>query len=324
MNKNKNLQEIAKKVLDLEITALKKLRSSINFTFVSAVNLIARCKSKVIICGVGKSYLIASKVSSTMSSVGCPSFAINANECSHGDLGSISKKDLLIIISNSGNTEELKPVIQYANRYKIKLIGITSKKNSILYKAADVKLLIPEVKEAALNIVPTSSTTEQIAMGDCLAVAALNLKKFNKNKFKLFHPHGSLGNQLKTAEDLMISKNGIPFINENSSMKKALDIITRKKLGVLIVRDSKKNTTGIITDGQIRRSNLKKGNLRDLKVKNVMTKNPISIDKDVLAAKSLAIMSDKKITSLCVHKNRSRNKTIGILHIHHILNANIQ
>ena len=324
MNKNKNLQEIAKKVLDFEIIALKKLRSSINFTFVSAVNLIARCKSKVIICGVGKSYLIASKVSSTMSSVGCPSFAINANECSHGDLGSISKKDLLIIISNSGNTEELKPVIQYANRYKIKLIGITSKKNSILYKAADVKLLIPEVKEAALNIVPTSSTTEQIAMGDCLAVAALNLKKFNKKKFKLFHPHGSLGNQLKTAEDLMISKNGIPFINENSSMKKALDIITRKKLGVLIVRDGKNNTTGIITDGQIRRSNLKKGNLRDLKVKNVMTKNPISIDKDVLAAKSLAIMSDKKITSLCVHKNRSRNKTIGILHIHHILNANIQ
>ena len=324
MNKNQNLQRIAKKVLDLEIKALKKLRGSINLTFASAVDLIARCKSKVIICGVGKSYLIASKVSSTMSSVGCPSFAINANECSHGDLGSISKKDLLIIISNSGNTEELKPVIQYANRYKIKLIGITSKKNSILYKAADVKLLIPEVKEAALNIVPTSSTTEQIAMGDCLAVAALNLKKFNKNKFKLFHPHGSLGNQLKTAEDLMISKNGIPFINENSSMKKALGIITRKKLGVLIVRDSKNNTTGIITDGQIRRSNLKKGNLRDLKVKNVMTKNPISIDKDVLAAKSLAIMSDKKITSLCVHKNRSRNKTIGILHIHHILNANIQ
>ena len=324
MNKNKNLQRIAKKVLDLEIKALKKLRGSINLTFASAVDLIARCKSKVIICGVGKSYLIASKVSSTMSSVGCPSFAINANECSHGDLGSISKKDLLIIISNSGNTEELKPVIQYANRYKIKLIGITSKKNSILYKASDVKLLIPEVKEAALNIVPTSSTTEQIAMGDCLAVAALNLKKFNKKKFKLFHPHGSLGNQLKTAEDLMISKDGIPFINENSSMKKALDIITRKKLGVLIVRDRKKNTTGIITDGQIRRSNLKKGNLRELKVKNVMTKNPISIDKDVLAAKSLAIMSDKKITSLCVHKNRSRNKTIGILHIHHILNANIQ
>ena len=324
MNKNKNLNRIAKKVLDLEITALKRLRNSINYTFVDAVSLIAKCKSKVIICGVGKSYLIALKISSTMSSVGCPSFAINANECSHGDLGSISKKDLLIIISNSGNTEELKPVIQYANRYKIKLIGITSNKKSILYKASDIKLLIPEVKEAALNIVPTSSTTEQIAIGDCLAVAALNLKKFNKKKFKLFHPHGSLGNQLRTVEDLMISQNGIPFINENSNMKKALGIITKKKLGVLIARDNKKNTTGIITDGQIRRSNLKKGNLKELKVRNVMTKSPISVDKDVLAAKSLAIMSDNKITSLCVHKNRNKKKTIGILHIHHILNANIQ
>ena len=324
MNKNKNLKRIAKKVLDLEITALKKLRNSINYTFVDAVELIAKCKSKVIICGVGKSYLIALKISSTMSSVGCPSFAINANECSHGDLGSISKKDLLVIISNSGNTEELKPVIQYANRYKIKLIGITSNKKSILYKASDIKLLIPEVKEAALNIVPTSSTTEQIAIGDCLAVAALNLKKFNKKKFKLFHPHGSLGSQLRTVEDLMISQNGIPFINENSNMKKALSIITKKKLGVLIARDNKKNTTGIITDGQIRRSNLKKGNLKELKVKNVMTKSPISVNKDVLAAKSLAIMSDNKITSLCVHKNGNKKKTIGILHIHHILNANIQ
>ena len=324
MNKNKNLNRIAKKVLDLEITALKRLRNSINNTFVDAVNLIAKCKSKVIICGVGKSYLIALKISSTMSSVGCPSFAINANECSHGDLGSISKKDLLVIISNSGNTEELKPVIQYANRYKIKLIGITSNKKSILYKASDIKLLIPEVKEAALNIVPTSSTTEQIAIGDCLAVAALNLKKFNKKKFKLFHPHGSLGSQLRTVEDLMISQNGIPFINENSNMKKALSIITKKKLGVLIARDNKKNTTGIITDGQIRRSNLKKGNLKELKVRNVMTKSPISVNKDVLAAKSLAIMSDNKITSLCVHKNGNKKKTIGILHIHHILNANIQ
>ena len=324
MNKNKNLKRIAKKVLDLEITALKRLRNSINITFVDAVNLIAKCKSKVIICGVGKSYLIALKISSTMSSVGCPSFAINANECSHGDLGSISKKDLLVIISNSGNTEELKPVIQYANRYKIKLIGITSNKKSILYKASDIKLLIPEVKEAALNIVPTSSTTEQIAIGDCLAVAALNLKKFNKKKFKLFHPHGSLGSQLRTVEDLMISQNGIPFINENSNMKKALSIITKKKLGVLIARDNKKNTTGIITDGQIRRSNLKKGNLKELKVRNVMTKSPISVNKDVLAAKSLAIMSDNKITSLCVHKNGNKKKTIGILHIHHILNANIQ
>ena len=322
--KSSNLRNIAKDVLELEILALKKLKKSINKTFEDAVNAIVNCKSKVIVCGVGKSYLIASKVSSTMSSVGCASFSINANECSHGDLGSITRKDVLIIISNSGKTEELKPVIQYANRNKITLIGITSKKNSVLYNASDIKLLIPEVKEAGLSIVPTSSTTEQIAIGDCLAIAALNKKKFSKKHYKLLHPNGSIGNQLKTTEDLMISKSGIPFINENTTMKKALGVITKKKLGVLIVRDSKKNTVGLISDGDLRRSNLKKGNLKDLKVKYVMTKKPLSVDKDTLAAKSLAIMSDNKITSLCVHKNKNKNRTIGILHIHHILNANIQ
>ena len=322
--KTGNLRTIANNVLELEILALKKLKKSINKTFEDAVKAIVNCKSKVIVCGVGKSFLIASKVSSTMSSVGCASFSINANECSHGDLGSITRKDVLIIISNSGSTEELKPVIQYANRNKINLIGITSKKNSLLYKASDIKLLIPEVKEAGLSIVPTSSTTEQIAIGDCLAIAALNKKKFSKRHYKLLHPHGSIGNQLKTTEDLMISKNGIPFINENSTMKKALGIITKKKLGVLIVRDGKKNTVGLISDGDLRRSNLKRGNLKELKVKYVMTKNPLSVDKDTLAAKSLAIMSDNKITSLCVHKNKNKKRTIGILHIHHILNANIQ
>ena len=323
MKKNK-VVKIAKDVLDLEILALRKLKKSLNKSFEQAVNAIVNCKSKVIVCGVGKSYLIASKVSSTMSSVGCPSFSINANECSHGDLGSISRKDVLILVSNSGNTEELKPVIQYANRSKIILIGITSRKNSVLYRASDIKLLIPEVKEAALSIVPTSSTTEQIAIGDCLAVAALNLKKFNKKKFKLLHPHGSLGNQLKTVEDLMIKKNGIPFVNENKSMKEAIKLITKKKLGVLIATNHKKFTTGIITDGQIRRSTEKNNSLFKLKVKQIMTKNPISIDNQMLAAKGLAIMSDKKITSLCVHKNGKKDKTIGILHIHHILNANIQ
>jgi len=322
--KNKNSIKIAKKVLDLEMLALKKLKKSINNSFEKAVDAIISCKSKIIICGVGKSYLIASKVSSTMSSVGCPSFSINANECSHGDLGSISRKDVLIIISNSGNTEELKPVIQYANRYKINLIGITSKKNSLLYKASDIKLLIPEVKEAALSLVPTSSTTEQIALGDCLAVAALIRKNFNKKNFKILHPHGSLGSQLKTVEDLMISKKGIPFVSDNTSMKIALKLITQKKLGVLIALNSRNLTTGIITDGQIRRSSQKNSDLLRLRVKDVMTKNPISVDKNMLAAKSLAIMSDKKITSLCVHKNNFKKKTIGILHIHHILKANIQ
>ena len=322
--KNSNLRNIAKSVLELEILALKKLKKSLNKTFEDAVNAIVNCKSKVIVCGVGKSFLIASKVSSTMSSVGCASFSINANECSHGDLGSITRKDVLIIISNSGNTEELKPVIQYVNRNKINLIGITSKKNSILYRASDIKLLIPEVKEAGLSIVPTSSTTEQIALGDCLAIAALNKKKFSKKHYKLLHPHGSIGNQLRTTEDLMISKNGIPFINEDKNMKIAIDLITKKKLGILIAINKKKLTTGIITDGQLRRANQQNKNILNLKVKDVMTKNPLSVNKDILAAKSLSIMSENKITSLCVHKNKDKRRTIGILHIHHILNANIQ
>ena len=322
--KLKNLNKIATNVLNLEILALKKLKKSLNKSFDKAVQAIVNCKSKVIICGVGKSYLVASKISSTMSSVGCASFSINANECSHGDLGSISRKDVLIIISNSGDTEELKPVIQYANRYKILLIGITSRKFSALYRASDIKLLIPQVKEAALSLVPTSSTTEQMAIGDCLAVAALNLKNFSRKNFKQLHPHGSLGNQLRTVEDLMIEKSDIPFINENSGMKKALGIITKKKLGLLIAISKNKQTTGIITDGQIRRSIQKETNLKDLKVRDIMTKNPVSVDKETLAVKALSIMSEKKITSLCVHKNLNKKKTIGILHIRHILNANIQ
>ena len=322
--KLKNLNKIATNVLNLEILALKKLKKSLNKSFDKAVQAIVNCKSKIIICGVGKSYLVASKISSTMSSVGCASFSINANECSHGDLGSISRKDVLIIISNSGETEELKPVIQYANRYKILLIGITSRKLSTLYRASDIKLLIPQVKEAALSLVPTSSTTEQMAIGDCLAVAALNLKNFSKKNFKQLHPHGSLGNQLRTVEYLMIEKSDIPFINENSGMKKALGIITKKKLGLLIAISKNKQTTGIITDGQIRRSVQRKTNLKDLKVRDIMTKNPVSVDKETLAVKALSIMSEKKITSLCVHKNFNKKKTIGILHIHHILNANIQ
>ena len=321
--KSSKYKKIAHQVIDLEIQALKKLRKSINNSFDQAVNAIAKCQSKIILCGVGKSYLIASKIAATLSSVGCPSFSLSANDCSHGNLGSISKRDLLILISNSGETQELKPVIRYANRNKIMLIGIVSKKNSLLYKASDIKLNIPEVKEAGLGIVPTSSTSEQLAIGDCLAVAALNKKRFKKQNFKEFHPSGSLGAKLKTVEDLMTSGSKIPFINENSNMRKALKLITEKKLGILIAINKKKLTTGIITDGQIRRSSQRNNLLIELSVKKIMTKNPISVDKDMLAVKGLAIMSEKKITSLCVHKKNSPKKTIGVLHIHNILDGNV-
>ena len=317
--KKENYKKIAKNVIDLEIKALKKLKGSINNSFNDAVNAIIKCNSKIILCGVGKSGLIAAKISATLSSVGTPSFVVSANDCSHGDMGSISKKDILILISYSGSSEELKNIIKYANRNKITLIGIVSKKNSTLYKASDIKLYIPEVVEAGLGIVPTSSTISQLSIGDALAIATLNKKKISKKDFKKYHPSGNLGTKLRTVEDLMLMKEKIPFINENSNMKNALKIITLKKLGTLIARNNKGKTTGIITDGQIRRISQKNKNFHEQKVKKVMTKNPISVNKDTLAMKALSIMNENKITSLCVNNFTNKNKTIGIIHIHNIL-----
>lgn len=319
----KDVKKIAKDVIDLEIIALKKLKKSINNSFDEAVNVISKCQSKVIICGVGKSGLIGAKIAATLSSVGTPSFSLSANDCSHGDLGSISKKDILILISYSGSTEELKNIIKYANRNKITLIGIMSKKNSLLYKASDIKILTPEVTEAGLGIVPTSSTINQLSIGDALAVATLKKKKISKKDFKKFHPSGNLGAKLKTVEDLMLTKNNIPFINENSNMKNALKIITNKKLGTLIVTDKKGITKGIITDGQIRRMSQKNENLHKLKVKEIMTRNPVKVDKETLGVKALSIMNENKITSLCVYDSLKKNKTIGIVHIHNIIENNI-
>ena len=320
-------KKIAKDVISTEIASLNKLKNSLDINFRKAVEKILNCKrGKVILSGVGKSGIIAKKVSSTLASVGTPSFFVDASSCSHGDLGQISSNDVLILISNSGESIELKNIIQFANRNKsITLIGIVSKKNSLLYRASDIKILIPEVKEAGPGgIVPTASTIVQLAMGDALAIATMKQKKFGQKDFKKFHPSGSLGSKLKSVEDLMLTGKKIPFINENSSMKNALRFISKKKLGVLVARNSKKKTTGIITDGQIRRTSEKKGDLQQLKVKDVMTKNPISVDADVLAAKSLSLMNENRITFLCVHKKNQKNKTIGVIHIHNLLENNIQ
>ena len=320
-----NFKKIAKDVIDLEINALKKLKVSIGNSFNQAVNTIAECDSKTILCGVGKSGHVASRIAASLSSVGSPAFALSASDCSHGDLGSISRKDILVLISFSGETEELKNIIQYANRNKIVLIGIVSRKNSLLYKASDIKLLIPEVKEAGPGgIVPSSSIITQSSIGDALCIAVMKYKKFDKLDFKKFHPSGTLAAKLKTVNDLMLTGINIPFVNENIKMKVALKIITNKKLGVLISRNSRKITTGIITDGQIRRASQKNKDLQSLCVKDIHTPKPISVDQDMLAAKALLIMNSKKITSLCVHNKKSKNKTIGIIHLHHILSANVR
>ena len=322
----KNIIKIAKEVVKIETASLKKLEANIGKSFEQIIKTIINCKNgKIIISGVGKSGIIGKKWSATLSSTGTPSFFLDASNASHGDMGQITSNDILILISLSGQSEELKNIIQYTSRNKnIKLIGITSKKDSLLYKNSDLKFLLPSVKEAGPgNIVPTSSTTVQVALGDAIAITCMVYKKFGKLDFKKFHPSGSLSIKLKTVEDLMLSGKKIPFVNENVSMKDALVSITKKNLGTLVIRNNRDYTTGILTDGDLKRINNIKLSFKDLKLKKVMKKRPISVDKNMLAAQALSIMNNKKITSLCVHQNNKKNKTIGFIHIHNILNANI-
>tara|TARA_B100000242_G_scaffold144373_1_gene102854 strand:- start:283 stop:1263 length:981 start_codon:yes stop_codon:yes gene_type:complete len=325
MNKKK-LIDIAKDVIEIETISLKKLRSSIGKSYEKIIKTILNCKNgKVIISGVGKSGIIGKKWSATLASTGTPSFFLDASDASHGDMGQITSNDVLILISLSGESDELKNIIQYASRNKnIKLIGITSKKNSILYKNADMNFLLPAVKEAGPgSFVPTSSTTVQAALGDAIAITCMNYKKFGKLDFKKFHPGGSLSIKLKTVEDLMLTKNKIPFVNENTTMKIALKNIEKKGLGALVIRDKYNNTKGILTDGDLKRLSNLKSDFKNLEIKKVMKKKPISVEKDMLVAQALSIMNDKKITSLCVHQSNKKNKTIGFIHIHSILNSNI-
>ncbi len=324
--KKENFTTIAKEVIEKEIFSLKKLKLNLNKSFNKAVEAILKCKNgKIILSGVGKSGLIAKKSAATFASTGTPSFFLDASNANHGDMGQISSNDILILISLSGESNELKNIIQFASRNKkIILIGVTSNKNSILYQNSDIKLHLPKVTEAdPANIVPTSSTIVQLSIFDALAIACMKAKKFGKLDFKKFHPSGSLSIKLKTVEDLMISGKKLPIINENKIMKDALRIINSKKLGVLIVINKKNITVGIVTDGDIKRATQKNKNIHHLKVKKIMTRKPFSVDKDILAAQALSIMNSKKITSLCIYKNKKPNKTIGLIHIHSILEANI-
>ncbi len=313
------INDIGKEVIDLQIKALKKLKNSIDKSFDDAVNAIIKCKSKVIICGVGKSGIIASKMSATLSSVGTPSFSISASDCSHGDLGRITSKDILILISYSGNTDELKNIIKYAKMNKIFLIGIVSNKDSFLYKSSKIKIFVPEVKESGYGIVPTSSTTSQLSLGDALSIALMKKKKFGKLDFKKFHPSGNLGNKLKTASDLMMVKNKIPFVNENETMKKALKILNSKKLGFLIVVNNQGLNSGIFTDGDLKRLIQKKRKFENKRIKLFMTKNPYIVEEQTLATEVLSQMNKRKITNVCVYKNYNKRKTVGVLHIHNLV-----
>ena len=323
--KKDNYNKSAKSSIDLQISALKKLKKSIGSSFNKAVKTIGDCQSKCILVGVGKSGHLANLIASSLNSIGASSFALqSAADAAHGDLGAIStstKKDILILISNSGSSSELNTIISYSKKHNITLIGITSKKSSILYKTANIKILIPEVKEAGEGaIVPSSSLITQASIGSSLVIAVMKYKKHGIKVFRKLHPGGTLSKKLLSSGDLMVKT---PFVSENYKMKKTLKMLSQKKLGLLVVRNKRRLTSGLIVDGDVKRASQKYKNLHELKVKDIMTRKPLSVDKDMLAVQCLNLMNRKRITSLLVHKNNKKNKTIGVLHIHKVL-ENVQ
>ena len=323
---NKNYIKLAKKSAAKQISELKKINRVFNSSFVKAVEAIYKCRGKVICAGIGKSGLIARKVSATLSSVGISSFFLSPSEANHGDLGQIDRNDLLLVFSYSGNTTELTSILKYANRFNIKVIGVASKPDSTLIKASDIKILIPSVKEAdPTGMVPTSSTSITLLLGDSLAVALMNKIKFSKERFKVFHPGGNIGQTLLLVKDIMVSGSKIPKVKITSNIKEASSKITKYKLGLAIV--TKKNiVAGILTDGDARRS--LRYNLKSQNLTKIMTPNPLFISENSTASKALAIMNRKKITSLLVTSekdlNKKNKKLIGIVHIHSILKFGVR
>lgn len=320
MNK-KNYLSLANQSAKIQINELKKIKRVFNNSFVKAVDLIVNCKGKVIFSGIGKSGLICRKISATFSSVGIPSFFCHPSEALHGDLGQIDKKDVLIIFSYSGNTTELINVLKYANRNGIKIIGVASKIDSILLRASDIKLILPKVKEAdAIGMVPTSSTSISLLLGDCLATTVMYLKKFSKDKFKTYHPGGSLGNSMLLSKDIMISGSKIPTINFKNTFSSALKVMNQKNFGILIVI-KKKTIYGVISDGDLRREMINFNSKKNLE--SLITKNPLIVNETMPAAKALSIMSEKKITSLLVVSDKDlkkpKKKLKGLIHIHSLL-----
>tara|TARA_E500000178_G_C16939305_1_gene715568 strand:+ start:90 stop:1067 length:978 start_codon:yes stop_codon:yes gene_type:complete len=324
MNK-KNYISLANKAANIQINELKKIKKIFNKYFVNAVDLIMNCKGKVIFSGVGKNSFICKKAAATFSSVGIPSFFVDPTGVSHGDAGQIEKKDLLIIISNSGNTAELINLLKFANRYRIKIIGIASNQESTLLKASDVKICYPKLKESdSNNIVPTTSTSFTMLFCDCLATTIMSIKKFSKENFFLYHKGGNLGAKLRLAKDIMVTGKKIPVIDHNKNFSQAIRIMNKKKLGIVVVTKNK-FIKGLITDGDVRRVLNSSKKQKDL---NKIVRNyPLVINENMPATKALAIMNEKKITSLLVVSDRYKNKKNkilkGIIHIHFLLKDGI-
>ena len=324
MTKPVKILERAREVLDVEASGLLSLRDRLDDNFVRAVELLYACQGKVVVTGLGKSGLICRKIASTLASTGTPSFFLHASDGLHGDMGMVMKGDVVLAVSNSGETEELLKLLPIIKRLGLKLIVMTGNPNSVLSRAGDVILDVAVKEEACpLGLAPTASTTASLAMGDALAVVLLREKGFKEEDFALRHPGGTLGRKLLLqVQDLMHRGSELPLVEEATPMKETLLEITSKRLGVTGVTDNQGRLVGVITDGDLRRGLDPKGDIFLLKAKDLMTRNPQTISANDLAARALAVMEELSITSLFVLQDGG-SKPSGILHLHDLLKAGI-
>jgi len=314
----------ARSVLDTEAQGILSLVERLDENFVKAVELLHRCKGKVVVTGLGKSGLIGRKIAATLSSTGTPSFFLHASEGIHGDLGMIMKGDVVLAVSNSGETDELLKLLPILKRLDVKLIVITGNAKSTLSRAADVILNAAVKQEACpMGLSPTASTTAALALGDALAVSLLEMKGFKEEDFALLHPGGALGRKLLLrVEDLMHRNKEVPMVHEDTPMKETLLEITSKRLGVTAVVDDRGHLVGVITDGDLRRGLESKKDIFRLKAKDLMTRNPKTIPADALAARAVTVMEEHSITSLFILENGGR-KPSGVVHLHDLLKAGV-
>lgn len=319
----KNINDLAKEVLDIEANAILRLKNSINENFDKAIDLLYACKGRVIVTGMGKSGLVGKKIAATLSSTGTPSYFLHPAESTHGDSGIITRDDVIIAISNSGETQELLNLLPLIKRFGVPMIALTGGLNSTLARTSDVFIDIFVEKEACpLNKAPTASTTATLAMGDALAVCLLEKRGFSEEDFLIFHPGGALGKGfLFAVSELMITDDRLPLASEDDKFTDVIELISEKKLGVAILTDKNGIMTGVLTDGDIRRTLIKYPQITDLKTKDVMTVGPKTILPDALAAKALHLMEKYSITALAV--TDENKKPVGILHIHDLLKAGV-